>query len=74
MDFSYDKKMGAKIRELRLKSGMTQEMLSAKLQLQGCDISRGGLSKIEIGTRHIYAVEIKAFKNIFDVPYEDLFV
>ena len=53
---------------------MTQEIVSAKLQLQGCDILKGGLSKIEIGTKHIYVIEVKVFKNIFDVPYEDLFV
>ncbi|WP_050697242.1 helix-turn-helix domain-containing protein [Anaeromassilibacillus senegalensis] len=74
MDFSYEKAMGEQIRKLREQRGWTQEMLSAKLQTAGCDITRSALAKIEVGQRHIYPQEIKALQNILQVPYELLFV
>ena len=52
---------------------MTQEMLSAKLQLRGCDITRSALAKIEVGQRHIYIDEVKLLKEIFDVSFEEIF-
>lgn len=74
MDFEYDKKMGNNIRNLREKKGLTQEQLSARLQTLGCDITRSGLAKIEVGQRHIYAFEIKLFKDVLGIPYDDLFI
>ena len=74
MDFSYEKAMGEQIRKLREQRGWTQEMLSAKLQTAGCDITRSALAKIEVGQRHIYPQEIKELQNILQVPYELLFV
>lgn len=74
MDFSYDKAIGNKIRDLRVNRGMTQDDLAAQLQIHDCDITRSALAKIEVGQRHIYAKEIKAFKEIFRITYEELFV
>lgn len=51
---------------------MTQEQLSAKLQLNGCDITRSALVKIEVGQRHIYVDELRLFHEILNVSYEDL--
>ncbi|NLG92403.1 MAG: helix-turn-helix transcriptional regulator [Clostridiales bacterium] len=74
MDFNYDKRMGKNIRAIREKKGWTQEVLAAKLQIAGCDITRRAIAKIEVGQRHLYAHEIKSMKEIFDVSYEELFV
>ena len=74
MDFSYDKQMGRRIRLLREARHLTQEQLAAKLQVQGCDITRSALAKIEVGQRHLYAREIKLLHEILQVPYDDLFV
>lgn len=74
MDYEYDKKMGRQIRRLRMKKKLSQEALSARLQTLDCDITRSALAKIEVGQRHIYSDEIKAFKVLFEVAYEDLFV
>lgn len=74
MDFSYDKQMGSRIRLLREARYLTQEQLAAKLQVQGCDITRSALAKIEVGQRHLYAREIKLLHEILQVPYDDLFV
>ena len=74
MDFTYDKRLGGQIRTLREKKHWTQEQLAARLQTSGCDITRSALAKIEVGQRHLYAGEIKAMKEIFDVSYEELFL
>lgn len=66
--------MGGRIRSLREKAGLTQEQLSAKLQVCGCDITRSALAKIEVGQRHIYPDEIKLMKEILDVKFDDIFI
>ncbi len=72
MDNIYEKSLGKNIRRLREKKGFTQEILSAKLQLNGCDITRSALAKIEVGQRHIYADEIKLLKEILEVSFDEL--
>ena len=49
MDISYDKKIGQKIRKVRKSKNITQEEFSAKLQVNGCDLTRSALAKIEVG-------------------------
>lgn len=70
----YEKKLGNTIRDLRISRKMTQEQLSSKLQLHGCDITRSALAKIEVGQRHLYPDEIKQLKLILNVSYEELFI
>ncbi len=72
MNKEYEKAVGSNIRKLREKNGMTQEQLSAKLQIEGCDITRSALAKIEVGQRHLYIDELKLIKNILCVKYEDI--
>jgi len=74
MNFGYDKRMGVNIKKLREKRSFTQEQLAARLQTVGCDITRSGLAKIEVGQRHIYAFEIKSLKEVLQVSYDQLFV
>lgn len=73
MNIEYEKAIGINIRKLREKAGMTQEQLSAKLQVGGCDITRSAVAKIEVGQRHIYPDEIKLIKEIFNVSYDEIF-
>ncbi|MGN0524077.1 MAG: helix-turn-helix domain-containing protein [Eubacterium sp.] len=73
MNAEYEKRLGKNIRRLREKSKMTQEMLSTKLQLSGCDITRSAVAKIEVGQRHIYPDEIKLIKEILNVAYDEIF-
>lgn len=73
MNAEYEKQVGQRIRSLRESKKITQEQLSAKLQLSGCDITRSALAKIEVGQRHIYIDEIKLLKEILEVEYDDLF-
>ena len=73
MNLDVEKKIGANIRVLREKAGLTQEQLSARLQVNGCDITRSALAKIEVGQRHLYPDEIVLIKEALKVRYEDIF-
>lgn len=68
-----DRAFGARIRELRNASHMTQEQVAAKLQLRGFDISRSIYSQIECGIHNIRVDELISLKQIFGVTYDDFF-
>ena len=70
VNIKYEKQVGANIRLLRKNHNLTQDQLAAKLQVSGCDITRSALAKIEVGQRHLYPDELKAIKEILNVPYE----
>ena len=73
MNIEFERRVGQNIRELRKKSNLTQDELSAKLQLRGCDITRSALAKIEAGQRHLYPDEIALIKQILNTTYDDIF-
>ena len=73
MNATIEKKIGQNIRKLREKRNMTQENLAAKLQLEGCDITRSAVAKIEVGQRHLYPDEIYLIKKILKVSFDDIF-
>lgn len=73
MNVEVDKRVGKNIKNLREQAGMTQDLLAAKLQLCGCDITRSAVAKIEVGQRHLYTDEIILIRQIFNVPYEEIF-
>lgn len=73
MNDDYEKRFGKRIKVLREAAGITQDTLAAKMQLNGCDITRSAIAKIEVGQRHIYPDEIKLIKTILNVTYDDLF-
>ena len=73
MNAEIEKKIGNNIRALRERAKMTQEMLAAKLQLRGCDITRSAVAKIEVGQRHLYPDEIVLIKEILSVSYDEIF-
>ena len=65
--------IGSNIKKLRLASGMTQDEVTAKLQLMGCDLSRSVYSQIECGTYNIRVSELVALKEIFRTDYNAFF-
>ncbi|MBQ8579006.1 MAG: helix-turn-helix transcriptional regulator [Clostridia bacterium] len=73
MNHETEYRIGQNIRRLREGAGMTQELLAARLQLSGCDITRSAVAKIEVGQRHLYPDEIMLIKEILGVAYEDIF-
>ncbi len=73
MNSEIEKAVGANIRALREKAKFTQDELSAKMQIEGCDVTRSALAKIEVGQRHLYPDEIIVIKKILKANYEDIF-
>lgn len=65
--------VGNNIRILRERKKFTQEILAAKLQVNGCDITRSAVAKIEVGQRHVYPDEIILIKKILGVTYDEIF-
>lgn len=72
MDFAYDKQVGQRIRFLREGKGLTQEELAARLQVCGCDVTRSGLAKMEVGQRHIYVSELRCLREVLSTTYDEL--
>ena len=73
MNQEIETKIGHNIRRLREQAGITQEMLAARLQLNGCDITRSAIAKIEVGQQHLYPDEIRLIKQVLHVEFEDIF-
>lgn len=73
MNTDIEKKIGNNVRSLREKAGLTQDQVAARLQTNGCDITRSALAKIEVGQRHLYPDEIILLKKILSVTYDDIF-
>ena len=73
MNIEIEKKIGHNLRQLRERAGFTQDYVATKLQLNGCDITRSAVAKIEVGQRHLYPDEIILLKEILNVKYEDIF-
>ncbi len=72
MDYQVEKKVGENIRNLRIKANLTQEALSAKMQVEGCDITRSAIAKIEVGQRHLYPDEIILLKTILNTTFDEI--
>ena len=73
MNKQIEKTVGQNIRSLREKKGYTQDYVTTKMQLAGCDITRIAFAKIEVGQRHLYPDEIILIKQILEVDYDEIF-
>ena len=73
MNKDIELQIGQNIRCAREKIKMTQDVLAAKLQLRGCDITRSAVAKIEVGQRHLYPDEIILIKEILNTDFETIF-
>ena len=69
-----EKRIGNNIRMLREKQNMTQEVLAAKMQISGCDITRSAIAKIEVGQRHLYPDEVILIKEILEITFDEIFL
>lgn len=68
-----DISLGDNIRKLRKQSHLTQEQVTAWLQLRGIEISRSSYSQIECGTYNIRVSELVALAELFGVDYNAFF-
>ena len=65
---------GLKIKELRLAMSpkVSQRKFADMLQLQGLDLDKNAIQRIESGQRFITDIELKAFAKVLAVSYEEL--
>ncbi len=63
---------GARLRALRLSLGLSQEQLTAQLQLLGMDAERGVIKRIENGDRAVSDLELQVLARFFNVTYQYL--
>lgn len=66
-------RVGQNIRNIRIACGMGQTELVRRLQLDGVEITRETLVKIERGIQHIQATQLRAIKEVLGTTYEEIF-
>ncbi len=64
--------IGENIRRVRLERGIGQTELVRMLQLEGVEMTRETLVKIERGIQHIQAVQLRALRDALDTSYDEL--
>lgn len=66
---------GIAIRKLRLKSvpSLSQRALADKMQLEGIDLDKNAIQRIESGQRFITDIELIAFAHVFNISLDDLY-
>jgi len=73
MKIRQDISIGDNLRKLRKKRKLAQWQVAAKLQIQGCDITRSIYSRYETGELNIQVSVLIALKDIFKCEYADFF-
>ena len=67
-----DINIGANIRKIREAAGIGQTGLVQKLQLQGVNMTREALVKIEGGRQHVQATQLRAIRDALQTTYDAL--
>lgn len=63
---------GEKIARLRTGMGISQRKLADMLQLNGLDIDKNAIQRIEAGKRFVTDIELVHFCRLFKVDYKQL--
>ena len=61
---------GKRLHEARVKNGISQADLAARLQVKGITIERDSISRIEIGTRFVADYELMVLSEILGVSVD----
>ena len=64
--------VGGNIRRIRQEQGVGQTELVRLVQLQGVELTRETLVKIERGTQHIRASQLRAIRDALGTTYDAL--
>jgi transcriptional regulator with XRE-family HTH domain len=65
--------VGHNVRRLRLERGLSQQELSAQLELLAIYICRGSISRIEDRSRTVTDIELYGLSSVLGVSILDLF-
>ena len=69
----HDISIGSNLQKYRLEAKLSQELVAAKLQAQGLDISREILSQMELGKYNIRVSVLLALAELYCTPIQDFF-
>lgn len=64
--------IGNNIREIRLQKKIGQTELVRQLQLNGVEMTRETLVKIERGIQHIQATQLRGIRDVLATTYDEL--
>ena len=64
--------IGANIRRVRLERGIGQTELVRRLQLDGVEMTRETLVKIERVTQHLQATQLRGIRDALHTTYDEL--
>ena len=65
-------RIGENIRKIRKAKGLGQTDLVRMLQIEGCEMTRECLVKIERCTQHIQVSQLRAIRRALDTSYDAL--
>ena len=65
--------VGSKVKKLRIQKGLSQQVLSNRLETHAIYICRGSISRIEDRKRTVTDIELYGLSQVLDVPIEDFF-
>ena len=65
---------GAQVQKLRKAQHWSQRQLADRLQLQGLDLDKNAIQRMEAGLRFVTDIELLALSKAFEVPLETLFL
>ena len=68
-----DISIGNNLRNLRIRAGLSQEQVSAQLQLRGLNVSREIISQMELGKYSIRVSVLIALKEIYHAEFNEFF-
>lgn len=51
---------------------VSQRLLADKMQLEGIELDKNAIQRIESGARFVTDIELKTFAKVLAVSYEDL--
>lgn len=64
--------IGHNIREIRKAKKIGQTELTRLLHLRGIPMTRESLVKIERGTQHVYASQLRGIRDALETTYDEL--
>ena len=65
--------VGGQIKAIRLQRGLSQQVLSDRLETLAVYVCRGSISRIEERQRTVTDIELYGFAQVLDVPIQQLF-
>ena len=68
-----DISIGENLKKYRARTSMSQEKVVAKLQVQGLDVSREILSRMERGKYNVRVSVLLALADLYNTPVQDFF-